>query len=412
MRLSLIMVTCGLVGCGGGGGTPDAGVDGRTDAPPSNCQPIGAQGQFIRRTGNPRQVAGRTFEDGKQDLSISDPDVHWDAAASRYQLYYGATHATSFTAGDGVPVIRHASSPDRMTWTIDEAPAFTVSAEAGAWDRTDAGAPTVIYNAAAPPDRRYLLLYTGAAGAFPFPGYSFPDAAIGAAFSADGVTFTRVPAAASPHGQAGLVLTGLQTYPGSTGAVVGDPELALVDGVYHVWFSSFACSGPSCATITNAGIAHATSPDGITWSVAEAPVRSLLRTSADPKSGGHQPSVIYDAEHCRWELWLTSDVGTENDAQPIELANMMGVFHADSTDGMSWNLNYARARDLQWTGEAGEHLGLRTGADVAQHATGRLLLYVGYDDQNVPTDATLPDRTTIGSRPGVMTLNVATRDLP
>ncbi len=402
-----------LAACGGGSTTPDAGTDVRGDAPPTTCQPLGAQGQFTRRAGNPRMLAGRTFDDGQQDLSIADPDVRWDAATSTYQLYYAAAHATSGSATDPVPVIRHATSPDRMTWTVDQTPALTASSEAGAWDRTHAAAPTVIHNPSAPADRRYLMLYAGAAGAFPFPGYAFDHTSIGAAFSADGVTFTRVSAAASPHGTAGLVLTGLQAYPGSTGALVADPELALVDGIYHVWFSSFACSGPSCGTVTNAGIAHATSADGVTWTIAEAPVRSLLRASADPKTGGQQPSVIYDAEHCRWELWLASDVGTENDAQPVELANMMGVFHAESNDGVAWNINYTRARDVQWSAsEAGEHLGLRTGADVTQRSTGRLMLYVGFDDQNVPSGYVLPDRTTTGSRPGVMTLNVATRDLP
>jgi hypothetical protein len=39
-------------------------------------------------------------------------------------------------------------------------------------------------------------------------------------------------------------------------------------------------------------------------------------------------------------------------------------------------------------------------------------MYVGFSDQDVPADFFLPDRTKLGFRPGVMTLNVATRDLP
>jgi hypothetical protein len=50
--------------------------------------------------------------------------------------------------------------------------------------------------------------------------------------------------------------------------------------------------------------------------------------------------------------------------------------------------------------------------DIAQNATGRLMLYVGYDDENVPAGFTLPDRATATPRPGVTALNVATRDLP
>jgi hypothetical protein len=41
-----------------------------------------------------------------------------------------------------------------------------------------------------------------------------------------------------------------------------------------------------------------------------------------------------------------------------------------------------------------------------------LMLYVGFDDQNVPQNYFLPDRTPQGFRAGVMTLNIATRDLP
>ncbi len=406
----LCIVIALATGCGGGSDSPDAGADARPDGT-SNCSPVGAQGQVTRRAGNPRLRAGATFTDGKLDLSISDPDVRWDG--SQYQLYYATAHATSFSATDKVGMIRHATSVDRMTWTVADAPAFAVDPDPAAWDHLQAETPTVIYNPAAPADRRYLMLYSGAAGTFPYPNYTFNNYAIGAAFSADGVTFTRLPAAESPHGKAGLVLTGKDAYPASTNGIVSDPDLALVDGVYHVWFSSFACTGTSCETITDFGISHATSTDGIHWTVLEAPIRSLLRTSSNTKTGGQQPSVVYDAEHCRYEMWLTSDVGTENDVQPIEFNNMMGVYKAESNDGIAWSLDYTRARDLSWVPtEAGEHLGLLTGADIAQNSTGRLMLYVGFDDQNVPTGFFLPDRTAQGFRDGVMTLQVATRDLP
>jgi len=390
--------------CGGGGGTPDATV---SDAPrpdsTSNCQPIGAQGQFTRRAGNPRLLAGSTtFADGQQDLSFREPDVSWDG--SKYQLYYAATHAPA------AQVIRHASSSDRMTWTVDDAPALAASTEAGAWDSMQLSAPTVVYNPAAPSDRRYLMLYAGADATF--PGQAYPHEAIGAAISADGITFTRVSAAESPHGKAGLVFTGKDAYPARTHALVGDPELVLVGGVYHLWFSSTACVGASCG-ISEIGIGHATSTDGIHWTTLEAPVRSLLRASADLKSGGFHPSVVYDAPRCRYELWLTSDLATETAAQPVDLDNMVGVFKGESSDGITWSVNYTRARDLAWSAnEAGEHLGLRAGADVAQNTTGRLMVYVGFDDQNVPASFTLPSRTPTGSRPGVMTLQIATRDLP
>lgn len=405
----LLLAGCG--GCDSPGVSPDAPIE-APDSPPSMCQSQGVMGQFLRRAGNPRLVPGQAFTDGKMSVAIADPDVRWDPAAARYELYYGAPHATAF--GDPAEIlIRRATSPDRMTWTVDDAPVLRPSAEAGAWDAARVEAPSVIYNPAAPPERRYVMAYAGAAGAFPFPGHAFPDHAIGLAFSADGVAFTRVPAAASPHGKDGLVLTGAQVYPAAAGATVSDPELALVDGLYHLWFSSFACGGANCANVTERGVGHAVSGDGITWVVDEAPVRTLLRVGTDRTSGGRKPSVVYDAPRCRYELWLTSDLAADVAGQPVALDNTAGVYAADSTDGRTWNVRFDRPRDLAWTAaEPGEGLGLHAGGDVAQNGTGRLMLYVGYDDDDVPAGFTLPDRAQGTPRPGVMTLDVATRDLP
>lgn len=401
------------LGCGDDGASPiDAGSDAGPDGPPSSCQTLGATGQFIRRAGNPRLLPGQTFSDAKIDVHIADPDVHWNAAAQRWELYYAAGHATSFAAADQVAVIRHATSTDRMTWTVDDVPALAASASVTAWDHTHTEKPTVVYNPAAPADRRYLMLYAGANGRFPHAGYTFADHAIGAAFSADGRTFTRVSAAESPHDQEGLVLTGPQVYPTGADGTVSDPEVVVVDGVYHLFFSSFSCTGADCATPATSGIAHATSTNGIDWTIAEAPVRSLLRTSA-LTSGGAQPSVIYDTTHCRWEMWLTSDLPGATDTQPVVFDNMAGVFHADSTDGLGWNVNFQFARELAWDqSAAGEGLGLRTGADVGANGNGRLMLYVGLDDQDVPAGFTLPNRTGGGTRAAVTALDIATRDLP
>jgi hypothetical protein len=407
-RLSLVL----LVACGGGGNDVVPDAPSVVDTPPNECEAQPAIGQFIRRPGNPRLRAGTVFTDGLQDISMSDPDVRFDDAADRYELYYMASHAAQF-GPDGIQVIRHATSVDRMTWTVDDAPVLTANPDLAAWDHTHTETPTVAFNPAAPADRRYLLMYSGASRIL--PGHTFPEYGIGAAFSADGVSFTRVAAELSPHGQDGLVLTGAQTYPGSGGAIVADPELVVIDGLYHLFFSSFACTGPNCATITDFGISHATSADGITWTVLEAPVRSLLRASANRTTGGQQPSVIYDAVHCKWELWMTSDLGGENDNQPIEFNNMVGVWKAESTDGEQWSVNFNGRRDVEWnaiTPAPGEALGLLTGADVAQNTSGRLMLYMGFDDQDVPPGYLLPDRTQAGARPGVMVMNVATRDLP
>jgi hypothetical protein len=342
------------------------------------------------------------------DIGVSDPDLRWDEASRRWHLYFYGPHAVSFSSSS-TAMIRHATSADLQTWAIDDTPSLVASSDAKAWDHTHTETPTVVYNPNAPADRRYLLLYSGANGAL--PGHAFPGYSIGAAFSADGVTFTRISAADSPHGKDGLVLTGKDVYPNAMGAIVADPEVLLIGGTYHLWFSSFACSGNNCATIEAYGVAHATSTDGVHWTTEAAPVQSLLRTSTDPKSGGAQPSVIYDKVHCRFEMWLTNDLPGETDVQPIVFNNMAGVWHATSSDGMGWEINYAGQRDLEWDKtQPGEHLGLLTGADVAAKGNARYLMYGAFDDENVPDGYFLPDRSAQGFRPGVMTLNLATRD--
>lgn len=398
-----------LAACGGDDPPPG---DAPGDSPTSQCQPLPATGQFTRRNGNPEIVAGATFTDGLRDTAFSDPDLRFDATANRYELYYTAEHATAFGVV-GTQVIRRATSVDRLTWTVDDAPVLEPSTDPNGWDRATTEAPSIVFNPDAPADRRYLMLYAGSSEAFPHPGYDFPASQIGAAFSADGITFTRVSAADSPHGQAGLVLTTAQVYQGAVGAVLDDPEVVLQDGVYHAFFSSFSCGGASCADVVHDGVGHATSTDGLTWVVAQAPVKSLLKASADDRTGGKAPSAIYDAVHCRFELWQSNDEAVDTSAQPVALDNTAGVWHADSSDAVQWSIFYTGQRDVAWnpaSPAAGEGLGLRAGFDVADVRGGRVMVYVGYDDEDVPTGATLPTQNATIS--GVMTLNIATRDVP
>jgi hypothetical protein len=398
----------------GGESTPPPG-DGTTgdDSPPNMCEPLGAIGQFTRRAGNPRIIAGATFTDNKRDIGFADPDIRFDATANRFDLYYSAEHSAAFgTAGS--QVIRRATSPDRMVWTVGDVPALAVNPSLSAWDSATTEAPSVVFDPDAPADRRYLMLYSGSKATF--PNYTFADSSIGAAISADGITFTRISAADSPHGEAGLVFKTSDVYPGigiAQFGVLDDPEVVLQDGIYHLFFSSFACDGTNCANVTKTGVGHATSTDGIHWTNAQTPVRSLLRASADERTGGRAPSVIYDAAHCRWELWQTNDAAGETSPQPVSLDNTAGVWHAESSDALQWSIFYTSPRDVSWSStqpDAGETLGIRAGFDITQQSNGRVMMYVGYDDDNVPAGSTLP--TASGTTSGVMTLNVATRDVP
>ncbi|MEZ4399452.1 MAG: hypothetical protein R3B06_05515 [Kofleriaceae bacterium] len=411
-------ITCllSLLGCGAETtGPTDAGRDAATtdaatiDA--ATCAPAPATtAPFMRRTDNPRLRAGTRFG-ADVDTTIADPDLLWDDALGQWRGYFLAARGPSF-AGPLTHSIREMrGGTDGATWTLFDPPALLASPSTEAWDHDRTETPTVVVNPDAPPDRRYLMLYAGAAGTM--PGQAFPAYAIGAAFSPDGVTFTRVAAADSPHGQAGLVLRGTDVYPRADAALVADPDVVFRDGTYHAWFSSFACAAATtaCDTVTAFGVAHASSTDGIHWTPdAASPVPSLVRTPGVPTSGGQQPSVVWDQRHCRYELWLTSDAAGETDVQPAAFNNTMGAWHATSADGATWSIDFDGARDLAWApGEPGEPLGMLTGVDVAAHGDDRLMLYVGFDDQAVPPDFYLPDRTPTGFRPGVMALGVATR---
>jgi hypothetical protein len=112
-------------------------------------------------------------------------------------------------------------------------------------------------------------------------------------------------------------------------------------------------------------------------------------------------------------MWLRADTDPELALQPVAFNNMAGVWHATSTDAVAWTVNYSGTRDLVWnsaTPDAGEHLGLLTGADVAVRGVSRYMVYSGFDDQNIPSGFELPTHAQPGFGPGVITLNVAARD--
>jgi len=342
---------------------------GTPDAPVGNCQALGATGAFYRRQPNPRVVAGRQFTDGARDTTVENPDLVWDPAGNTWHLYYESDHGTF--GGSTVKVIRHATSTDLATWTFDDVPTLMNGTQ-----------PTVVVDGSGV----FHMLFSD--------GVSFH-----AATSSDGTSFTN----------ASTVVTPADVYPGATMATIADPEMVLADGTYHLWLTSLASNG---STLTAKGVAHMTSSNGTTWTVDQAPVTTLLRQSAVPTSGGSHPTAIYDEVHCRFELWLSSDVAADTNAQPIaSTSKTAGWWHASSTNGTSWTTSYQQTRDLVWDDTAnGEHLGLFQGADVGVRSTGRYLLYPAADNQNVPSGATL--QTGSGAVPGVMTLNLATRDAP
>jgi hypothetical protein len=369
-----------IAGCGGGGDTVQDAPMGDLDTPDQQCQSLGATGAFYRREPNPKLIAGtHMFSDSDLDTRLMNPDLVWDSSASVWHLYYESPHGDFSSAG--ISLIRHATSADLSTWTFSDTPALTPM-DTG-WEATGVAEPSVTFDPDAPANQRFTMAYTASGVLF-------------VATSADGAVFTRA-------GTDGLALSIDEVYPDSSTGALGDPEIVRAGGTYHLWFSSTA-TGTSAAH----GIGHATSTDAITWTVQEAPVRSLLRASSDLTSGYDAPAAVYDDVHCRWEMWFAD--ATNTSSQPVQLDNASGVRHATSMNGTSWTID-AQTPDLTWDDtKAGEGQGLMAGEDVAIKSTGRYMIYPAFDDQDVPSGSMLP--TGSGDTASVMTLNLAARDAP
>jgi hypothetical protein len=238
----------------------------------------------------------------------------------------------------------------------------------------------------------------------------FPDYQIGLAISADGRTFRRLPEGESPYGRAGLVLRvaeALPDVPGLTGGVVADPEVQLIQGTYHLWFSSFAHDAEN--KILAFGVSHATSADGVHWIPSPGNPIPSLRNAGN--AGGQQPSVAWNPVLARWEMWFTSDSEDEASQIPSTFNPALGFWMAASADGITWKVDYGAARDVYWRPDSPyEEFGLLTGAEVVIADGVRHLFYTGWGSVNVPEGFLVPLRDRRGYAPAVLSLIHAVKD--
>lgn len=364
--------------------------------------------ELVRDAHNPVLRPGLEV-DGQTDWLIADPDIHWDAGEERLVLYYQAPHGERFT--DTLrQAIRRATSADGASWAVSETAALSAADDEDAWDHENTETPSVATADGGAMAGTTVMVYSGANGIL--SGQSFAEYAIGVATSDDGETFTRISASDSSHGEAGLALTFSDVYPDSDAGVLADPEIVFHDGLWHLWFSSFACSD-GCSRVDAYGIAHASSEDAVHWTVdADAPLSGLLHDPGVASTGGSQPSVLWDADRCQWELWMTSDLEGATDAQPVSFNNASGFYRATSADGVAWEVDLD-SQELSWEASApGEDMGLLTGADATVTPDGRLLAYVGFTAEDVPEGFLLPVRSSYdpaGYAAGMTVLNLAWR---
>jgi len=237
---------------------------------------------------------------GETDLAIADPVVLRDPETGVFRAWWSTTVLGLYGPdGPAVNGIRYAESPDGVHWRVQPELAFAAAVgDPSAWDHTHAETPHVVVLPANPPGRRYLLYYSGGNRDACTVGEA-PCYQVGLAFSADGRRFTRLPAAESPYGEAGLVLRGedalARLHPAL--AVAADPAVLVgEDGILRMWLSSYAedASGTHLAF----GIALAESRDGIRW---EFPVENRsprCGARARPRRASSPPSCATRRPAC------------------------------------------------------------------------------------------------------------------
>jgi len=352
-------------------------------------------------------TAGDRRDDGLLDIAVADPDVVYDMDTGVWHLWYQTRRASTYTSSDNQMVIRHAQSAGGgSSWSIDRKPALTLPGNPSAWDAAYTETPSVVYDSAAPEDRRYKLYYSGANGQHPM---GFPNYQIGLAVSADGRTFRRLSASESPYHQAGLILRIVEALPdveALADGIIADPEAQLINGVYHLWFSSFV--NDADGKILAFGISHATSSDGIHWKPsANNPIPSLRNAN---NAGGQQPSVAWNPVLKRWEMWFTSDTEDEIVQIPSTFNPALGFWLATSKDAISWEVDYSAPRNVYWRpGSSDEEYGLLTGAEVVIVNGARHLFYTGWGSVGVPEGFVVPVRDNRKYVPAVLNLIHATK---
>lgn len=280
------------------------------------------------------------YPGGPTAISVSDPDVLYDPLTETWRMWFAVGY---FDADQFFAAIKAAESSDGFTWELDEELALDHAGATDAWDYTSTETPSVVIDPHAPAEERYRLYYSGGNINQDPLGDDYPRFQIGAAHSPDGRSFTRVSAADSPYGEDGLVLRvedSMPAYaPGGSGSdvgivttgVVGDPELALVDGELLMWFTVIGLDADDGDV--DGGIGLARSSDGISWTADQGnPIASVRRGPMDFTA---QPSAVVLPES-GYELWYNADYPTEIDHLGLGPNATIGFWRASGTSPTSF----------------------------------------------------------------------------
>jgi hypothetical protein len=397
-----------VVDAGGDATTSDSGGDVASEATVDPCGPVGST--WSRCVANPVARSGFQQSDGRYELSIGDPDVQYDATAGLWKAWWSTGLAASYTDTPQLG-IKYATSTDGVAWDVQ--PALTIESRTGTndWDTLNLETPTLLILPNNPPDRKYLLFYSGAGIKQTVNGASIPWYQIGLAFSADGTSFTRLPVAESPYATAttpygnveGLLLLGRDAFPGLANVADGsiaDPEVAFDGTTIHLYFSSLAVD--ASGTPLAFGLSHATSTDGTHWTVAGGnPVAAL--------NGGKGPSIVQGAGGS-WELYFQRDTAADTRMVPSTFNPQLGIWTATSTDLTTWTVDNS-ARVLEWAGSyASEAYGWIAVGDMALVGGQHRYYYPAFSTLMPPASNWVVPLQDGGFSPSLIVLDMARRD--
>jgi len=395
--LGCVVVTAVAVACGdddvvpsapGAPSVPDAGPEAppapEPDAapPPFPCTP--GEGTWALCPESPLYLAGNRMPDGNLEISVGDPDVMFDEEERIWKAWWSTGAARSFAEADRAPIyIKYAESRDGITWNVQPEPVLKSGEDPTNWDNSKVETPSVVKVPSNPPERRYVMFYSGGNDVDYPPTFGFTWYQLGMAFSPDGKKFTRLPASESPYAGKpsgfrkveGLLLHGRDAFPGVANVEEGgaaDPEIVVENGQWHLFFSSFATRADR-RTFVAYGMSQARASDGVRFTPADGNPRVV---------GGTQPSIIKVGD--TYELYLAHDDDGDNARVPTSFNPYLGIWKRTSTDLVTWSARGA-THDFTWTGaRRSERYGMVKAGDVAYRDGIRRYYYVAFGDENVP----------------------------
>jgi hypothetical protein len=410
-RRTLTVATL-LWACGGNSHTvnPDSAVN--PDAGPTLAELCGAPSgaSWQRCSANPLVTGTRPSADGRMEWTQADPTVMYDTDDHLWKAWWSTVITADCTKlGTAQDVheidIKYAWSSDGVHWTIQPTPAMKSHTDPAEWDDTTVETPTVIKDPTAIPAHRYALIYAGGNDA-QLKVLGQTGWQLGLAYSADGTSFTRIPASESPYASKstpfskidGLLLLSRDAFPALSGlgnGILADPELHVVGGVYELYFSSAAVATDS--SVKAYGVSRATSSDLVHWTMT--PQNPVLANAATP-------AVQTDASGVH-TMWFHADTMADKMSEPTILFPTLGVWKATSPDGIAWTTQLS-GRDLQWSASTSyETYGLLPGVAVARGPDGaNRMYYSGWGSQPAPAGSCVFTQT--GIVPGTASLDLVT----